>query len=314
MIKVEGLTKLYGERAAISNLNFEVGAGEVVGFLGPNGAGKTTTMKILTGFMAPSSGLVKIGGVDIFENPILAKAKMGYLPEKPPLYTDMKVENYLSFVAGLRGVHKDEITSSVDASLESLDLKEVRTRIIGNLSKGFRQRVGIAQAIVSHPEVLILDEPTVGLDPSQVAHFRALLQELKGKHTIILSTHILPEVQASCERVVIINEGQIVAQDSLQALSKKTTGGVRRVKIKVQRLKEQFSKVLDDLDCVKMSSFAGHHLHVDLSGGDESLEELSSRVVESGMGLIGMEVSTEKLEDIFLELVSKEQGGEVGSL
>ncbi|MGH1469167.1 MAG: ABC transporter ATP-binding protein [Bdellovibrionales bacterium] len=305
MIKVEGLTKLYGDRAAINNLNFEVNKGEVVGFLGPNGAGKTTTMKILTGFMAPTSGLVTIGGVDIFEDPILAKSKIGYLPEKPPLYMDMKVEKYLAFVAGLRGVEKDSMTSSVDKALECLDLKEVRGRVIGNLSKGFRQRVGIAQAIVSNPEVLILDEPTVGLDPSQVAHFRELLKELKGKHTIIVSTHILPEVQASCERVVIINEGHIVAQDSLKSLSQKTTGGVRRVKIKVQRVKDQFSKVLEDLEFVKMSSFAGQHLHVDLSGGDESLEELSSRVVESGMGLIGMEVSTEKLEDIFLELTSK---------
>lgn len=305
MIKVEGLTKVYGDREAISDLTFEVGAGEIVGFLGPNGAGKTTTMKILTGFMAPTSGQVKIGGVDIFEDPQTAKAKIGYLPEKPPLYMDMKVESYLAFVAGLRGVQKDEMSTHIDKALDSLDLKAVRARVIGNLSKGFRQRVGIAQAIVSNPEVLVLDEPTVGLDPSQVAHFRELLKELKGKHSIILSTHILPEVQASCERVVIINEGRIVAQDSLKALSEKTTGGVRRVKIKVQRFKDQFSKVLDELEFVKMSTFTGQHLHIDLSGGDESLEELASRVVESGMGLIGMEVSTGKLEDVFLELTSK---------
>ncbi len=305
MIKVEGLTKVYGERAAISNLTFKVGTGEIVGFLGPNGAGKTTTMKILTGFMAPTSGRVEIGGVDIFEDPLQAKSKIGYLPEKPPLYMDMKVESYLAYVAGLRGVLKDERSQRVNISLESLDLKAVRGRVIGNLSKGFRQRVGIAQAIVSDPEVLILDEPTVGLDPSQVAHFRELLKELKGKHSIILSTHILPEVQASCERVIIINEGGIVAQDSLKSLSEKTTGGVRRVKIKVKRLKDQFSKTLESLDFVKMSTFAGQQIHIDISGGDESLEELSSRVVESGMGLIGMEVSTEKLEDIFLELTSR---------
>ncbi len=305
MIKVKGLTKLYGERSAITNLNFQVNAGEVVGFLGPNGAGKTTTMKILTGFMAPTSGLVKIGGVDIFENPILAKNQIGYLPEKPPLYMDMKVERYLAFVAKLRGVKKDNLSSSVDKALDSLNLLDVRHRVIGNLSKGFRQRVGIAQAVVSNPEVLILDEPTVGLDPSQSADFRELLKELKGKHTIIISTHILSEVQALCQRVVIINEGCIVAQDSLQALSQRTTGGVRRVKIKVQRVKDQFSKVLEELEFVKMSSFAGQHLHVDLSGGDDSLEELSLRVVESGMGLIGMEVFTERLEDIFLELTSK---------
>lgn len=305
MIKVEGLTKLYGDRAAISNLNFEVKPGEVVGFLGPNGAGKTTTMKILTGFMAPSSGLVEIGGVDIFADPISAKAKIGYLPEKPPLYLDMKVEAYLKFVAGLRGVSKTNMNAYVDEAMESLDLTLVRDRVVGNLSKGFRQRVGIAQAVVSKPELLILDEPTVGLDPNQVAHFRQLIQKLKGRHTIILSTHILPEVQASCERVVIINEGSIVATDSLEALSQKTTGGVRRVTIKVQRVKDQFSKTLADLEFVKMSSFAGQSLHIDVSGGDEALEELSSRVVESGMGLLGMEVSTEKLEDIFIELTGK---------
>lgn len=305
MIKVEGLTKLYGERAAISNLNFEVKPGEVVGFLGPNGAGKTTTMKVLTGFMAPSSGLVEIGGVDIFAEPLKAKSKIGYLPEKPPLYLDMKVKSYLEFVAGLRGVSKENMDSYVDEAMESLDLKEVSHRIVGNLSKGFRQRVGIAQAIVSKPELLILDEPTVGLDPNQVAHFRNLINELKGKHTIILSTHILPEVQASCERVVIINEGKIVATDSLETLSQKTTGGVRRVKIKVQRVKNQFTKVLEDLEFVKMSSFAGQSMHIDISGGDEALEELSSRVVESGMGLLAMEVSSGKLEDVFIELTGK---------
>lgn len=308
MIKVKNLTKLYGERAAVKNLSFEVGKGEIVGFLGPNGAGKTTTMKILTGFMAPTAGSVEIGGVDVFENPIPAKSKIGYLPETPPLYMDMKVGGYLTYVAGLRGVPKDNLSSYVKASLESLDLKNVEDRVIGNLSKGFRQRVGVAQALVSNPEVLILDEPTVGLDPTQVAHFRDLLSELKGKHTIILSTHILPEVQASCERVIIINEGEIVAKDSLKALSQKAQGGVRRVTIKVQRVKEHVSKQLSELDFVKMCSFAGNDLHIDIGGGDASLEELSSRVVESGMGLIGMDVSTAQLEGIFLELTKK--GGE----
>ncbi len=305
MIKVDGLTKFYGERAAITNLNFQVNSGEVVGFLGPNGAGKTTTMKILTGFMAPTLGSVKIGGVDIFEDPILAKNKIGYLPEKPPLYMDMKVEKYLAFVAQLRGVKKHSLSSSVNKALDSLNLTAVRNRVIGNLSKGFRQRVGIAQAVVSNPEVLILDEPTVGLDPSQSADFRELLKQFKGQHTIIISTHILSEVQASCQRVVIINEGHIVIEDSLQALSQRATGGVRRVKIKVQRVKNGFLKVLQDLEFVKMSSFAGQQLHVDLTGGDESLEELSSRVVESGMGLMAMEVFTERLEDVFLELTAK---------
>ncbi len=307
MIKVEGLTKFYGDRKAVSDLNFEVKKGEVVGFLGPNGAGKTTTMKILTGFMAPSSGSVRIGDVDVFEDPILAKSKMGYLPEKPPLYLDMKVESYLTYVAKLRGVVHSDLKSYVHDSMDSLDLMSVKDRLVGNLSKGFKQRVGIAQAIVSKPELLILDEPTVGLDPNQVAHFRKLIKSLQGQHTIILSTHILPEVQASCERVVIINEGKIVATDSLEALAQKTTKGVKRVTLKVQHVKDQFSKVLEELDFVKMSSFAGQNLHVDVSGDESVLAELSSRVVESGMGLLSMEVSTGKLEDVFIELTHKNQ-------
>jgi len=309
MIRVENLTKDYGERAAINGLSFEIAKGEIVGFLGPNGAGKTTTMKILTGSMAPSSGSVVIGGVDVFEDPVAAKSKIGYLPETPPLYLEMTVLSYLKYVAALRGVAKADLGESVDLALKSLNLTDVRNRVIGNLSKGFRQRVGIAQAIVSKPEILILDEPTVGLDPQQVAQFRALLNELKGKHTIILSTHILPEVQASCERVIIINEGRIVAKDSLQSLSQKSKSGVRRVTFKVLRAKEQIRKEFEALEFVKMSAFAGLDLHVDVVGGDKSLEELSSRVVSGGLGLLGMEVSSEKLEDVFIEVTNNKNGG-----
>ena len=311
MIEVKNLTKIYGDRAAIKNLNFKVEPGELVGFLGPNGAGKTTTMKILTGFMAPSDGEVKICGIDIFENPMGAKSKIGYLPEHPPLYLDMKVYDYLRFVASLRGVKKDHKSAYIDKALDCLDLKSVQNRMIGHLSKGFKQRVGVAQAIVSQPEVLVLDEPTVGLDPTQVAHFRELLRELKGEHTIILSTHILPEVQASCEKVIIINEGQIVAQDSLESLSEKTSSGVKRVQVKVRRLKDGFIKEMGSLEYVQMSTVAGNSIHFDLSGGEDSLEGLSSRIVESGMGLLEMRVASEKLEDVFLELTRSRQTNEV---
>lgn len=305
MIEVQNLTKCYGDRHAIDGLNFKINAGEVVGFLGPNGAGKTTTMKILTGYMAPSSGTVKIGGVDIFERPLEAKEKIGYLPESPPLYMDMKVDSYLKYVAKLRKVKQRDLHERVDYALESLDLKQVKNRLIGNLSKGFKQRVGVAQAIVSDPEVLVLDEPTVGLDPSQVAHFRELIAKLKGKHTIILSTHILSEVQATCERVIIVNEGKIVAQDTLEELAERKNSGLRRIKIKVRRVKEDFISNIEKLEFVRMATFAGPVLHLDLSGGEESLEEISSRVVESGMGLIGMEAATQNLENIFIELTSK---------
>lgn len=305
MIKVSGLTKMYGDRAAIDTLNFSIKKGELVGFLGPNGAGKTTTMRILTGFMAPSKGSVEIDGHDIFADPIQAKQKIGYLPETPPVYMDMKVTPYLRYVATLRGVHKDELTLKVEKAIERLDLKDVSNRLIQNLSKGFRQRVGLAQAIVSDPEVLILDEPTVGLDPTQVAHFRELLKELKGNHTIILSTHILPEVQASCERLVIINNGKIVAEDSLSALSAKASKGKVRVTVKVKRAKEQFVGSISDINGVVAASFAGEELHLDCDGLDQTLEAVSSRIVESGMGLLEMKVSGEQLEDIFLELTKK---------
>ena len=302
MIEVENLSKFYGDRAAIKKLSFKVDQGQLVGFLGPNGAGKTTTMKILTGFMSPSEGQVKICGIDIFEKPMEAKSNIGYLPEHPPLYHDMKVFDYLRFVARLRGVSKDNETSYINKALDSLDLKSVKGRVIGHLSKGFKQRVGVAQAIVSQPKVLIFDEPTVGLDPTQVAHFRELIKELKGNHTIILSTHILPEVQASCEKVIIINQGQIVAQDTLKNLSNKTSSGIRRVEVKVRRVKESYIKDFDTLEYIKMSTLAGNSIHFDLSGGEESLESLSSRIVESGMGLLSMNVASERLEDVFIDL------------
>jgi len=304
MIEVNNLTKNYGENNAIEGLSFKIEKGEIVGFLGPNGAGKTTTMKILTGSMAPTSGQVKISGVDVFEEPIKAKSHIGYLPETPPLYMDMKVQDYLAYVASLRGVTKDLKADYINEALEHLDLKSVRGRMIGHLSKGFKQRVGVAQAIVSKPDVLILDEPTVGLDPTQVAHFRELLAELKGKHTIILSTHILPEVQASCEKVIIINSGKIVAQDTLVGLSEKTSKGMLRVQIKVKRVKENALSAIDHFSFVEMSKVIQNQIHLDLKGGEESLENISSHIVESGMGLLEMNVSTEKLEDIFIELTN----------
>ncbi|HVK60847.1 MAG TPA: ABC transporter ATP-binding protein, partial [Bdellovibrionales bacterium] len=207
MIEVENLTKSYGPHRAIDGLSFKIKKGEVVGFLGPNGAGKTTTMKIITGFMAPTEGSVRVAGFDVFEDPIEVKKRIGYLPETPPVYGEMTVESYLRFVANLKGVEKSRVSELVERSMEKTDLTSVRRRLIQNLSKGYRQRVGISQALVSDPEVLILDEPTVGLDPRQVAEVRSLIKELAGHHTIILSTHILPEVQASCEKIIIIDRG-----------------------------------------------------------------------------------------------------------
>jgi len=301
VIQVKELSKFYGDRQAVKNLSFTVNKGEVVGFLGPNGAGKSTTMKILTGYMAPTSGTVQISGFDIFEDPIEVKKRIGYLPETPPVYLDMTVQRYLEFCAKLKGVSSEAIDSSVDAALQKTALQQVRRRMIGNLSKGFRQRVGLAQALVSDPEILILDEPTVGLDPKQVAEMRTLIKELKGKHTIVLSTHILPEVQASCDKVIIINEGQIIAEDQIQGLSNRMAGG-GHLKIRVLRKADQVAEELKRIEGVVDSSSTGNYLEVKTDGRDQVVEEISKKVVSLDAGLIELQTSTLSLEDIFIQL------------
>ncbi len=229
MIKVENLTKRYTGLTAIENLSFEVGRGEIVGFLGPNGAGKSTTMRILSGFMPATSGTASIGGFDVFSESIQARSRLGYMPENVPLYPDMRVGEYLAYRAKLKGVRGRKLRERVGEVLEMCDLKPVRTRIIGSLSKGYRQRVGLAEALVADPDLLILDEPTIGLDPNQIRHVRELIRNLGKRHTILLSTHILPEVEMTCTRVLIINKGRIEASDTPQNLMRqiRATGGVR---------------------------------------------------------------------------------------
>jgi len=219
MIDVENLTKRYGDFTAVEDLSFRVEKGEVVGFLGPNGAGKTTTMRILTGFLPATSGAVKISGYDIFSDPMSVKKRIGYLPEHPPVYTEMTVEGYLKYVAKIRGVPRKKRSEALQRVVNRCGLSDVRGQIIDKLSKGYRQRVGLAQAMIHDPEVLILDEPTIGLDPKQIIEIRELIRSLAGSHTIILSTHILPEVTMICQRVLIIDRGKIVADDTLQNLT-----------------------------------------------------------------------------------------------
>lgn len=302
MIEVRNLTKDYGSRRAIDSLNFSVNKGEVVGFLGPNGAGKSTTMKIITGFMAPSSGQALVAGFDVFENPLEVKKRIGYLPENPPVYGDMFVKEYLEFVANLKGVDKEKVAGLVKQSIEKTNLGNVQNRLIQNLSKGFRQRVGIAQAIVSDPDVLILDEPTVGLDPKQVAEIRDLIKELRGQHTIILSTHILPEVEATCERIVIINQGKIVAQESLSNLGSMAKGA-RQITFKVRRNVEdliaRLAKISGVLKVTK--GVAANSVLAEISGQDEMVELLANEVVQAGAGLLEMQ-SQAQLEDVFIKL------------
>ena len=303
MIEINNLTKSYGDRRAIDNLSFKVNKGEVVGFLGPNGAGKSTTMKIITGFMAPTSGEVKVAGFDVFANPIEVKKRIGYLPETPPLYGDMIVREYLSFVARLKGVASNNVKSLVDRAIEKTQLGAVSRRLIQNLSKGYRQRVGIAQAIVSDPEILILDEPTVGLDPRQVAEIRSLLQELRGNHTIILSTHILPEVQASCERVIIINEGKIVAEDTLSGLSQKMSGP-SRVHLRVRRNASGLAQAIKDVSGVSGVEVKGLTISVQSQASEEVVEMISELAVAQKSGLIELSQAGSGLEDMFIKLTS----------
>lgn len=312
MIQVKDLTKDYGPRRAIDKLNFSIEKGDVVGFLGPNGAGKSTTMKIITGFMAPSHGSASVAGFDVFENPIEVKKRIGYLPETPPVYADMYVRDYLRYVAALKQVPKEKIEKSVDMAIEKTNLGEVQGRLIHHLSKGFKQRVGIAQAIVSEPEVLILDEPTVGLDPKQVAEIRDLIKALKGHHTIILSTHILPEVEATCEKVIIINKGRIVAEDSIHNLATMEQGRVR-LHVRLRQEVEDMKTVLGGIHEVMGAQVGSSNKewNIDLQGGDEIVASVSSHLVTQGLGLVELSPAKRDLEDVFLKLTyGQEKGGE----
>lgn len=303
MVEVQNLCKNYGSRKAIQNLNFTIKKGEVVGFLGPNGAGKSTTMKIITGFMAPTSGDVRINGKDVFEDPLEVKRRIGYLPELPPVYNDMYVRSYLQFVAELKRVPKSEINHNIDYAIEKTQLQNVSRRLIGHLSKGFKQRVGIAQALVSQPEVLVLDEPTVGLDPKQVAEIRSLINELKSKHTIILSTHILSEVEATCEKVIIINNGQIVAQDRIQDLNKYSTGR-QQFAFRVMRDVPALGASLLKIQGVEKLTSQNENLYwtFEYSGDSKQAEQFTRVIVESGAGLLEFSSSRLNLEDVFLKL------------
>ena len=219
MIEVRNLTKRYGDLVAIRDISFTAATGQILGFLGPNGAGKTTTMRIITGFMPATTGTVKVAGYDIFDDSYEVRKRIGYLPESPPLYDDMIVSGYLRFVGRIRGIARAELNDSVDRVVHTCGLVDVVDRVVGRLSKGFRQRVGLAQALIHNPSVLVLDEPTIGLDPRQIIDIRTLIRELAGERTVILSTHILPEVSQLCEKVVIINEGRIAVEDTLQNLT-----------------------------------------------------------------------------------------------
>ncbi len=306
MIEVVGLTKFYGETKALDDVTFDVRQGEILGFLGPNGAGKTTTMRILTGFLSPTAGTVKVGGYDVVEHSLEVRRITGYLPETVPLYNEMRVVDYLGFMARIRGVPRKHIRKRVDYVLNRCGLTEVAHRLIGHLSKGYRQRVGVAQAIVHDPQVLILDEPTLGLDPVQVREVRQLIKGMAGERTIILSTHILPEVSMTCERVMIIHKGRIVAEDTPEGLSRRLQQS-ERLLVRLARIPSQPIAALSQLDGVLRVEHLGDNLFaLETPPNHDIREQLAEFVIKNGWGLLELRRDELTLEEIFVNLVTRE--------
>ena len=317
MIQVEGLTKRYARHLAVDNISFSVNKGDIVGFLGPNGAGKTTTMRVLTCFMPPSSGTASVAGFDVFEKPMEVKKRIGYLPETPPLYPEMEVGDYLRFVGKLKGVPAGDLEKRIDEVAERCAIAAEKTKLISKLSKGYRQRVGLAQAIIHNPDVLILDEPTSGLDPKQIIETRELIKSLAGEHTIILSTHILPEVEAVCQKVIIINKGKLVATDSVENLTHRMHGtDAAAVEIDpagladlphVQQRLEQVSGVS------KVVAKEGHDgrllFEVESLPGRNVRADIARVVVQNGWNLLELKSQAFSLEEVFLELTGATPAG-----
>jgi ABC-2 type transport system ATP-binding protein len=311
VIEVENLTKVFNSRRAVDDISFKVEKGQILGFLGPNGAGKTTTMRILTCYMPATDGTARVAGFDVFEESVEVRRRIGYLPENPPLYPEMTVQSYLDFVARIKGAPSARRKAQVDDVMGKCAVGDVRNRIIGKLSKGYKQRVGLAQSLLNNPEVLILDEPTIGLDPKQISEVRSLIRGLAGDHTVILSTHILPEVSMTCSRVVIINDGKVVAQDTPDGLARQMKGA-ERVAMTVDGPTEAVQEKLQSIDGV---------LAVTVTGGDSGpgtsytieckldtdiRRTLASVVVSQGWGLLELRGVSMSLEDVFINLITKE--------
>ncbi len=318
MIKVEGLTKRYARNVAVKNISFEVGQGEIVGFLGKNGAGKTTTMRVLTCFLPPTEGKASVAGFDVLDQPLEVKKRIGYLPETPPLYPEMEVSSYLAFVSRLKGIPSAEILKRVDEVCDRTGIAGVKHTIMSKLSKGYRQRVGIAQAIIHNPPVLILDEPTSGLDPQQQREARQLIASLSGDHTIILSTHILSEVEQSCSKVIIINNGEIVVSDSVANLHSRRRA-TELVSIEIsgaspQAVKQRLEQVPGVARVVSRDSRDGTPaFEVESMENYLVRPDLARAVVQAGWNLTEMRVVGESLEEIFLELTKSEEAAPIAA-
>jgi ABC-2 type transport system ATP-binding protein len=312
LIEISHLTKYYGTKAAVQDVTFSVGRGEILGFLGPNAAGKTTTMRILTCYMPATDGKASIAGFDVFEQSMEVRRRIGYLPENPPLYSEMTVEKYLEFVGGIKGMDRRLLKTRVPEVMERTSIRSEAKRIIKHLSKGYKQRVGIAQALIHNPEVLILDEPTVGLDPKQIIEVRELIKGLGGDHTIILSTHILPEVSMTCGRVIIINEGRVVASDTTQNLTRRLRGSdnlfieveapAEAVEAKVRTLKG-VTRIVPQ----KSDKSRGNGFLIETELEKDVRRDLAALVVGQGWGLLEMRPVGMSLEEVFLHLTTKEE-------
>lgn len=311
MIRVEHLTKRYGERVAVDDASFSVERGEIVGFLGPNGAGKSTTMRIITGFLMPTRGDVWVGDHHMATESLQGRRRIGYLPETAPLYTDMTTRAYLRYVARLRGVERRAVRGRVDAVVEQCALEEYYDVLLAKLSKGFRQRVGLAQSIIHDPEVLILDEPTIGIDPIQVAQTRRLIRELGENRTILLSSHVLPEVSMVCERVIIIHQGRIVAQDSIEQLAS-LASGAERLRLRVDGPADAVGAALDAVPGVAGVTFREPDHLVEFAAGERPHSAITAAIVARGWTLTGMETVTMSLEDIFLQLTADDDDPDAG--
>lgn len=316
MIEVQHLTKRYGRVTAVDDVSFRVERGEILGFLGPNGAGKTTTMRVLTGYMPATEGRTLVAGFDVFEQPIEAKRRTGYLPETPPLYPEMTVREYLTFVARIKAVPPAERTRRVAAIMDRTRVSDVADRHCGKLSKGYRQRVGLAQALIHNPDVLILDEPTAGLDPKQIIETRELIKGLAGDHTIILSTHILPEVSQTCQRVVIINKGKVVAIDTPANLTSRLRGS-ETMYVQVDGGGTGAQTTLGEVTGVTKVTEIDRHdgligYEVESTRGRDVRRELARTVVNRGWGLLELRPVRMSLEDIFLSLTTEEPPAESG--
>lgn len=313
MIEVQHLSKKYGPFTAVDDVSFRAESGEILGFLGPNGAGKTTTMRIITGYMPATEGKATVAGFDVFDQPLEAKRRTGYLPETPPLYPDMTVRDYLRFVAKIKGVTSN-VNDRVDAVMKKTWVADMANRHCGKLSKGYKQRVGLAQALIHEPEVLVLDEPTAGLDPKQIIETRQLIRELAGSHTIVLSTHILPEVAQTCQKVVIISKGKVVATDTPDALTERLRGAVTLF-VQAQGPSDDIQRALQSIAGVTRVNPSDNRgdvsgFDVDTENGADVRREVAAAIVRGGWGLLELRPMRMSLEDIFLSLTTEEVAGD----